>query len=260
MLNFIKYLEEQVGNHSIYVWGGQGEMLKTTSDSKIRNMETSTGNANRAIAQKNKVVAAGDGDVARLFDCSGLIVYWLMKEGLLGYDTTANGLRNLCTKIGGREGIKKGDFVFRVSNGNAYHVGVVVDDSLNVIEAKGRDEGVVKRALNASGTSYWNAYGRPDRFFAGSVPDEPTPEPAPTSRPGLSRTLKLSTPYMRGDDVQQAQRFLINAKCGVGSTGADGVFGGATKEAVEKYQEVKGLKVDGKIGQKTWESFGGKWG
>ncbi len=36
----------------------------------------------------------------------------------------------------------------------------------DLAEAMGRDNGVVKRALNASGSSYWNAYGRPSYFKA----------------------------------------------------------------------------------------------
>ena len=40
------------------------------------------------------------------------------------------------------------------TKGKAHHIGYIVDESLNVIEAKGRDDGVVKRSLNASESGY----------------------------------------------------------------------------------------------------------
>ena len=103
----------------------------------------------------------------RAFDCGGLATYYLynVKKWIPG-DTTANGLKSKCQVLS-RSELKKGDWVFRVyqtgkDKGKAYHIGYIVDESLNVIEAKGRDDGVVKRSLNASGSGYWNAYGRPE--------------------------------------------------------------------------------------------------
>ena len=43
--DFIAYLEEQAANHSIYVWGGQGQDHTTISEAWIRERETSTDNA-----------------------------------------------------------------------------------------------------------------------------------------------------------------------------------------------------------------------
>lgn len=174
--DFLSYLQQQVDTHSIYVWGGQGETGGKITEAWIRRMETSTANANRAISFWKKQIAAGYGSKLRAFDCSGLAVYFLLANGLLKSDTTADGLRGHCEKIN-RASLRKGDWVFRVSNGKAYHIGYVVDDKLNVIEAMGRDSGVVKRGLNASGTSYWNAYGRPRKFFGAEL-DQPT---APTA-------------------------------------------------------------------------------
>ena len=54
--DFIAYLEEQAANHSIYVWGGQGQDHTTISEAWIRERETSTDNANRAIAFWKKQV------------------------------------------------------------------------------------------------------------------------------------------------------------------------------------------------------------
>lgn len=163
--DFIAYLEEQAANHSIYVWGGQGQDHTTISEAWIQKMEDSEANARRAIAFWKKQVKAGYGEKLRAFDCGGLATYYLynVKKWISG-DTTANGLKGKCAALT-RSELKKGDWVFRVySSGKAYHIGYIVDESLNVIEAKGRDDGVVKRSLNASGSGYWNAYGRPELF------------------------------------------------------------------------------------------------
>lgn len=174
---FIAYLEEQVKNHSGYCWGAQGQLNTTATDAWIRQRETSTANANRAIAFKNKQIAAGYGNVMRWFDCSGLGMYFLQNmKGVYKGDMSANTMMGKCAKIT-RSELRRGDWVFRVSD-KAYHIGYIVDDNLNVIEAMGRDEGVVKRPLNASGTSYWNAYGRPAAFESEPQP-EPKPEPTP---------------------------------------------------------------------------------
>src|SRR5659263_694924 len=75
-------------NRAIYVWGGQGETI--TSTAQIYRMETSNVNALRAIALWIK-----RGRNAVCFDCSGLLVKWLLGIGLIKYDTTADGLLHL---------------------------------------------------------------------------------------------------------------------------------------------------------------------
>lgn len=145
-------------NRAIYVWGGQGETI--TSATQIYRMETSNYNALRAIALWIK-----RGRNAICFDCSGLLVAKLLSMGLLSYDTTANGLLSRCERIT-RSQLKRGDWVFRVYYGRAHHVGVVVDNELHVVESMGRDAGVVNRGIDASGTGYWNVYGRPSFFKA----------------------------------------------------------------------------------------------
>jgi len=155
---FIAWLLSWV-NIAIYVWGGQGQTV--TSEQQIRNMETSNYNALRAIALWIK-----RGRNAICFDCSGLLVKWLLSVGLIEYDTTADGLLHMCESIT-KSQLKRGDWVFRVRDGKAYHIGVVVDSELNTVESMGRDDGVVKRGLNQhSIAGYWNAFGRPQIFKA----------------------------------------------------------------------------------------------
>lgn len=81
----------------------------------------------------------------------------------------------------------------------------------------------------------------------------PAPAPAPTAS-GLphfangSRTLSLKSPVMRGTDVRALQLFIGESWCGK----ADGEYGPKTVAGVKRYQAMRGLKVDGIAGPKTW--------
>lgn len=61
----------------------------------------------------------------------------------------------------------------------------------------------------------------------------------------------------KGSDVKELQTTLINAGFDVGSSGADGIFGTKTAEAVKAYQKANGLSVDGIVGSQTWGSLSG---
>ena len=61
----------------------------------------------------------------------------------------------------------------------------------------------------------------------------------------------------RGDEVKKMQQALISAGYDVGSSGADGIYGANTKAAVQKYQQDKGLSVDGIAGNQTLGSLYG---
>jgi len=73
----------------------------------------------------------------------------------------------------------------------------------------------------------------------------------------IGRLLKLTTPYMRGEDVKAVQVALNRQgyNCGV----ADGIFGSKTKNAVLKFQKAKALRADGIVGKDTTAALGGKW-
>jgi hypothetical protein len=225
---FREYLLEQVRNHSIYVWGAQGQKKPTITEAWIRKKEKTKRNADRAIRHWKKEVAAGYGDVLRAFDCSGLGVFFFLKRDLIDHDVNAEGLRKLCRKID-RSEVRAGDMAFRISNGRAVHVGYAIDhDSL--VEAKGRDDGVV-----CSKIEKWNQFGRPS-FFEGG------------------RNLKVTSPRMRGDDVRQLQFALKDAGFDPGQI--DGIYGKKTERAVKRFQKANGLKVDGIAGKKTFAALG----
>lgn len=245
MLNeFIAYLEEQVKNKSIYIWGGQGQQYPTLTEAWIRKKESGS-NLEKALKTYKAAVKAGKEKVMRAFDCSGLGMYWLYNlNKVMKTDKTAHGMMGECTMIQ-KSHLKKGDWVFRVyksgdKKGRAYHIGYVVDDKLNVIEARGRAYGVVKRSLNASGTSYWNAFGRPKCFA-----DEIDTAEEQREHESFNRNLKRG---MKGDDVRELQKLLNEAGDNIA---VDGDFGRKTEEAVRVFQSRAGLKVDGIAGKNT---------
>lgn len=252
LAEFIECLDEQYKNGSIYVWGAQGE--SDISESWIKKKETSTENANRAIKLWKKRVNAGYKNI-RAFDCSGLGMYYLQNiTGAYSSDANANTLMNdKCSKITKRSALKMGDWVFRVnSSGRAYHIGYVVSDDLQVIEAKGRDDGVVKRGIDASGSSYWNAYGRP-KIFKTEIAEKTTAKT--DNGGGIVIEVDELKKGSEGAQVKTVQRLLIAMGYSCGSCGADGEFGSGTLDAVKSFQKAKGLSVDGIVGSKTWSAL-----
>lgn len=59
----------------------------------------------------------------------------------------------------------------------------------------------------------------------------------------------------KGNDVKKLQQSLIDAGYDVGKTGADGIYGTNTTNAVKKYQKDNGLAVDGIAGPITMNSL-----
>lgn len=162
--DFIKYLENQYKNKSIYVLGAQGQKYPELTDRWIMEHAPTKLKGEQACKLYNARVKEGYREKMRAFDCSGLGMYWLYNvQHIFKGDMTANGMMGKCTPIS-KSQLKKGDWVFRVKEGRAYHIGYVVDEKKQVIEAKSHADGVVKRAINASGSSYWNAFGRPTIF------------------------------------------------------------------------------------------------
>ena len=250
---FISYLETQVKNHSIYVFGAQGQGYPTITASWIAKMETTTKNAERAIAHWKKECSLGYEKVLKAFDCSGLGMYEL--HIMFGYpDATADTMfKKYCEQITKAQ-LKRGDWVFkRNSVGKCTHIGYVVDDNLNVIEAKGRDDGVVKLPFSRGN---WNCYGRPSCFREEIV-----------NVWIATRPLHYEKPTMKGEDVAELQRHLIERGFSCGPKGDDGSYGQATEKAVRAFQEstnVSGgahLVVDGRAGRKTLTALGAicKW-
>lgn len=239
---FITHLELQVTNHSIYVFGAQGEGKDIISESWIAKMETTPTNAQRAIRFWKKQVEAGYGDVLRAFDCSGLGMYEL--QILFGFpDTTADGMFKKYTKQITKAQLRRGDWVGkRNSQGVVTHIGYIVDNNLNVVECKGRDDGCVKLPLSRGA---WNYYGRPTIF------EEPGGETCMTELPILKRGMKDD-----GGAVSSWQ-LLLRGYNYRGEDGelieVDGDFGRNTEFATKAVQRKHGLEQTGIVDADTWK-------
>jgi len=220
---------------AIYVLGSQGETI--TSADQIRRMENTTVNANRAIALWIK---RGKRCVA--FDCSGLVVWALLKLGLITSDMKADGIYDKCPKIA-KAVLRLGDFAFRINeDGNAHHIGIVtrfVDGIPWITESKGRDDGVVERSINAD-PGYWEKYG--SNIFINSA----------SGGGGFDMVvLKFGETNLAVNDLQKS---LIKAYGKL--TGDDGTvylsgqetnyYGTATKNGVLALLKEYGLPGDGK--------------
>lgn len=247
---FIAYLKEQVENHSIYIWGGQGQAYPTVNEEWIKSKESGTHQTN-ALKVYRAAVKAGYEKKLRAFDCSGLGMYWLQNiTGLSKSDMNANGMKGKCELIS-KNSIKCGDWVFRTyksgsQKGRAYHIGFVIDDKLNIIHAKGRAYGVVCEPFD---DEYWNTYGRPSYFE-----NEIEGNDIDMKEYIFTRVLKKG---LKGEDVENLQQ-LLNKALNI-NLGIDGIFGTQTYNAVKKYQDSKNLVKDGIAGERTITALGGIW-
>ncbi len=153
---FVELAHKEVENHSCYLWGGQGESVLKTLPETIVKKETSQENAGRVLALVSKLVKLFNMALAKYFDCSGLVVWCLQQMGLIKGDYTANKIYNeLCYAIQ-KDELKGGDLCFKSQNGKMVHVGIY-SKKYGVIEAAGRDFGVVERPIDAD---KWTSYGR----------------------------------------------------------------------------------------------------
>lgn len=245
---FINYLLSMVGC-SLYVWGAQGESIKSIVNEWVKKKETSTNNVDRVMSLLDKLLK----DDLYFYDCSGLGVEWLLKQKLIKTDMTANGMYNLCTKLS-KSNLKKGDWVFILnSSGTATHIGYIVDDSLNVVESAGRNHGVIKRPLyQGSPNGAWNAFGRPDKLFPELKGNSNTGN---TNNVSFTRILKLTEPRMKGEDVRILQKTI--------GADSDGVFGPDTEKILIAIQKKlfpnDTSQWDGKAGKKTIIALGLEW-
>lgn len=164
MLNeFLKALQTEVDNHSIYVWGGSGQLCCEVSEAWIRSHEQ--GRQPDAAVKAWKEVENGPyRDVARCFDCSGYVSFCLMNIGALNHRTNCDGLFARCQEV---YNPTDGTLLFRVSPTNKNdetHVGVYFNGKQ--YHSKGRAYGVVCEDYNEK---FWQKLG----WFRALKPDEP---------------------------------------------------------------------------------------
>ncbi len=78
---FLEAAQAEVDNHSIYVWGGSGQLCRDVSEEWIRKQESRNEHgkhADDAVEAWEAVMASPYKDVARVFDCSGYVSWCLI--------------------------------------------------------------------------------------------------------------------------------------------------------------------------------------
>lgn len=169
---FIEAAETEVANHSIYVWGGSGQLCCDVTEAWIRARERGR-KPDEAVKAWEEVEAGPYRDVARCFDCSGYVSWCLKKCGALDTRRDCDGLFARSTEIYSPE---DGCLLFRVNPTNPNdetHVGIYFNGKQ--YHAKGRAYGVVCEPYKAS---YWQKLA----WFKKLEHDEPEPTPEPTTQ------------------------------------------------------------------------------
>ena len=211
-----------------YIWDGRGQIwTQAMQDAATREMTVKYG---------SKWIGR------RVADCSGLFVWAYAQHGETiyhGSNTIFNSHVNKTGALYGEVEIRPGTAVFQVKDGRRTHIGLYVGDG-KVIEARGTRSGVI-----VSDLSEWDEWGQL------SAVDYEDAEPEVV----MIDTLKALRQGDSGLTVAWLQEQLWSAGYDVGDKGADGIFGKATRAAVEAFQRAHGLTVDGIAGKKTMEAL-----
>lgn len=243
-IDFIQFCFDAANEDWGYVWGGRGEKYTSAERDYLYKMYNTT-KYNRDYFYVTQWNRWKDHHVC---DCSGLI------ESFSGINKTAEGFYAMSTVKGpiGTFDRTPGYLVFRYSSTNKrmVHVGVFTGNDI-VVESKDSDTGVVKSDYFRRNWTHW---AKPTfiEFIEG------TTDPGPNFT--LSRVIKLTTPnLMKGSDIAGMQKVLISYGYPVGSSGADGVYGQNSYNAVRMFQENNYLKADGIVGKETTIALKGTW-
>lgn len=172
--SLIQAAQTEVDNHSIYVWGGSGQLCCEVSEAWIRAKEARNENgkhADEAVKAWEAVMASPYREVARCFDCSGYVSRCLIQAGALKHRTDCDGLFARCTEVYTPE---DGCLLFRVNPkkpSDETHVGLYFAGKQ--YHSKGRAYGVVCERYNER---QWQRI----EWFKALKPDQPDPKPEPT--------------------------------------------------------------------------------
>ena len=201
---FINAVQTEVDNHSIYVWGGSGQLCCQVTEAWIRSMEHNR-KPEMAVQEWKEVMASPYKDVARCFDCSGYVSYCLMKLGILNHRTDCDGLFARCQEV---YTPTDGTLLFRVNPANKRdetHVGVYFNG--NQYHAKGRAYGVVCEPYKAS---YWQKLA----WFKGLKKDPQPEPPTPPEPPVYSEKVlvKGRSVWVRDADSTKGKKLFVAHK------------------------------------------------
>ena len=190
--------QTEVDNHSIYVWGGSGQLCCDVTEAWIRAKERGR-QPDAAVKEWEEVEAGPYRDVARCFDCSGYVSWCLKQCGATDTRRDCDGLFARSTEIYTPE---NGCLLFRVNPANKNdetHVGIYFDGYQ--YHAKGRAYGVVREPYKAS---YWQKLA----WFKALKHDEPEPQPEP---PVYSEKVlvKAKSVWVRDADSTKGKKLFV---------------------------------------------------
>ena len=189
----LKAAQREVDNHSIYVWGGSGELCKDVTEAWIRRKESGR-QPEAAVKEWEAVMASPYRDIARCFDCSGYVSFCLKEVGALDRRRDCDGLFARSTEIYTPE---NGCLLFRVNpakRDDETHVGIYFNGKQ--YHAKGRAYGVIEEPYNER---YWQKLA----WFKGLKKDEP---PEPTEQKVL---VKGKSVWVRDADSTKGKKLFV---------------------------------------------------
>ena len=199
----IKAAKAEVDNHSIYVWGGSGQLCCEVSEAWIRAKEARNQNgkhADEAVKAWEAVMASPYRDVARCFDCSGFVSWCLIKAGASERRRDCDGLFARSTEIYTPE---DGCLLFRTNPqkpSDETHVGIYFDGKQ--YHAKGRAYGVVCEPYNER---YWQKLA----WFKALKPGPKPEPPEPTEKKVL---VKGKSVWVRDADSTEGKKLFVAHK------------------------------------------------
>lgn len=196
---FPKAAQTEVDNHSIYVWGGSGQLCCEVTEAWIRSKEKGR-QPDAAVKEWQEVMASPYRDVARCFDCSGYVSWCLKQCGAFNGRTDCDGLFARSTEIYTPE---DGCLLFRVNPANPSdetHVGIYYKGKQ--YEARGRKDGVVCLDYKAS---YWQKLA----WFKGLKKDSEPEPPKPTTQKVL---VKGKSVWVRDSDSTNGKKLFVAHK------------------------------------------------
>lgn len=246
------YLLSEV-DKALYIWGAQGENIIALLP-QICQMAGSLDKVDKILTLLQERLLKGlTMSEISAYDCSGLVMKYLMEKGIFKHDMTANDIYEAIPNKIPLNQVRAGDFVFYGSyktnekTGETYwsadHIGSAIS-STEVVEARGSAYGVVRTKIadrpwqRAVRPDWWSDIPEPDKYI-------------------LTRELMYTKPMMQGDDIKHVQDRLNELKYACGT--ADGIFGRKTDMAVKTFQYDKDLKQDGIVGKNTAEALGFIW-
>ena len=198
---FLKAAQAEVDNHSIYVWGGSGQLCCEVTEAWIRAKEDRNANgkhADEAVKAWEAVMASPFRNVARCFDCSGFVSWCLIKCGASERRRDCDGLFARSTEIYTPE---DGCLLFRTNPqkpSDETHVGIYFYG--NQYHAKGRAYGVVCEPYNER---YWQKLA----WFKSLKPDPEPPEPT-----GKKVLVKGKSVWVRDTDSTKGKKLFVAHK------------------------------------------------